>query len=359
MNVAPGVKPIIWDETYGVLKMLDQRKLPREEVWVEGKTAEDIYNAIKEMIVRGAPLLGIVGVFGLVLAITDLEASSSYTPEKFLEIAQKLKSARPTAVNLAKEIDRALEDLPLGDAMPFEIRTLLIERARKLLKRQQEEDMAIARHGLEIFQSMDDIRIMTICNTGALATGGIGTALGVIRAIYWAGKKMHVYPLETRPFLQGARLTAYELKKEGIPFSLIADGASAITMKEKRVRAIIVGADRIARNGDTANKIGTFMLATVAHSMGIPFFVAAPVSTFDFDTVTGEDIPIEERSKEEVMLCGGCPITPEDIDVYNPVFDVTPHHLITGIITELGTIWHPNEEAIREFFSRHSDVDIE
>ncbi len=355
MNVSAAIKPIIWDETFGVLKMLDQRKLPREEVWIEAKSAEDVYTAIKDMIVRGAPLLGIVGVFGLVLAISELEASGHYTPEKFLEIARKLKEARPTAINLSKEIDRALEELPLEDAMPFEIRTLLIEKARAVLKRQQEEDMAIARNGLEIFRKMEDIRIMTICNTGALATGGIGTALGVIRAIWWAHKKLHVYPLETRPFLQGARLTAYELKMERIPFSLIADSAAAITMKEKSIRAVIVGADRIARNGDTANKIGTLMLATLAHSLGIPFFVAAPVSTFDFSISSGEEIPIEERKKEEVLKCGGCQIAPDGVDVYNPVFDVTPHHLITGIITELGTIWHPSEESIREFFAATAD----
>ena len=357
MNINVQVKPIEWDDAYGVLKMLDQRKLPHEEIWVEARTADDVYHAIKKMIVRGAPLLGIVGVFGLLLAISDMEARSSYSPDKFREIAQRLKSARPTAVNLSKEIDRVMENLPLEDAMPFEIRTLLLEEARRILKRQQDEDISIATHGLDIFRSMDDIRIITICNTGALATGGIGTALGVIRAIHYAEKKLHVYPLETRPYLQGARLTAYELIKENIPFSLIADSAAAITMKEKKIRAVIVGADRIARNGDTANKIGTYMLATVAHSLGIPFFVAAPVSSFDFSARSGEDIPIEERGEEEVLNCGGCRVAPEGTSVYNPVFDVTPHHLITGIITEQGTIWHPSEESIGEFFSHPSDIE--
>jgi len=357
MNISSVVKPIIWDETYGVLKMLDQRKLPHEEIWVNAETAEDVYIAIREMIVRGAPLLGIVGVFGLVLAITELEATSSYTPERFLEIASRLKSARPTAINLSKEIDNAIVDLPLNDAMPFEIRTLLLERARKVLNRQQKEDMEMAIHGMGIFKDMDDISVMTICNTGALATGGIGTALGVIRAIHMAGKKLHVYPLETRPFLQGARLTAYELMKEGIPFSLIVDSAAGITMKEKEVRAILVGADRIARNGDTANKIGTFMLATLAHSMGIPFFVVAPVSTFDFQIKSGDEIPIEERDFKEVTHCGSCKIAPDGTQVYNPVFDVTPHHLITAIVTEMGIIWHPTEKTVSEFFEHHSDID--
>lgn len=343
------VKPIIWDDTQGVLRMLDQRKLPMKEEWVVAETGEDVAKAIKDMVVRGAPLLGIVGVFGLVLAASQLEREG-WDTKKFLEIADKIRSARPTAVNLRAEVDAALEELPLDDAMPFEIRAILLERAKRLLVRQMEEDMAMARHGLELFKRASSFRVMTICNTGALATGGYGTALGVIKALHEAGKLAEVFPLETRPFLQGARLTVYELEKDGIPYRLIVDSASAITMKQMNIRAVFVGADRIAANGDTANKIGTFMLALEAHHIGVPFFVVAPTSTFDLSIASGDDIPIEERSADEVRLCGGQPVTIPDASVYNPVFDVTPHRLITAIITEKGVIWHPSREAVAEFF---------
>ncbi len=343
------VKPIIWDDAHGVLKMLDQRKLPHEEEWVVAETGEDVAKAIKDMVVRGAPLLGIVGVFGLVLAASQLE-KEGWDPRRFREIAGMIRSARPTAVNLRAEVDAALEELPLEDAMPFEIRAILLERAKRLLARQMEEDMAMARHGLELMQRAKSLRVMTICNTGALATGGYGTALGVIKALHEAGRLAEVFPLETRPFLQGARLTVYELEKEGIPYRLIADSASAITMQRMNVRAVFVGADRIAANGDTANKIGTFMLALEAHHLGVPFFVVAPTSSFDLSIASGAEIPIEERSPNEVRFCGGCPITVPDAPVYNPVFDVTPHNLITAIITERGVIWHPNRESVAEFF---------
>ncbi len=335
--------PIEWLAD-GKVRFLDQTRLPQEESWVETADYERIAEAIRRLEVRGAPLIGIAAAYGLALA-----ARASDAPDEARLLADVraaadvLRSTRPTAVNLAWALDRMIG--VLESTCSDEARELLLREARAI----HEEDIAgnqrIGRHGAELIPAGSNV--MTHCNAGALATGGYGTALGVIRAGWEAGNVASVTATETRPLLQGARLTAWELREGGIPFTLIPDSAAGLTMRRGGVGAVVVGADRIAANGDVANKIGTYQLAVLAHENGVPFYVAAPTSTIDLATPTGDEIPIEERSPDEVKSVRGTDIAPDGIDASNPAFDVTPSRYVTAIITENGVARAPYEESLR------------
>ncbi|MDD4693456.1 MAG: S-methyl-5-thioribose-1-phosphate isomerase [Firmicutes bacterium] len=303
------------------LIVLDQRYLPEKVKYVECKTVEDVAKAIKDMVVRGAPLIGISAAYGLVLA--------RIKNQNLEEASYLLKAARPTAVNLAWAVDEFLRREKSGRD-PKEI-------AEELFLEDLKTNKAIGENGTEVVPP--NARVLTHCNAGALATAGFGTALGVIRRA--KAKIKMVYADETRPYLQGSRLTAWELAEDDIPVTVIADNMAGYLMKQGKVDLVIVGADRIAKNGDTANKIGTYSLAVLAHSHGIPFYVAAPSTTFDFSIDNGTQIPIEERSSKELAEFNGIKLISDKCQVYNPAFDVTPHRFITGIITERGILRAP------------------
>ena len=300
---------------------LDQRALPQDVLRKRAANVADVVDAIRTLAVRGAPAIGIFGAYGVALA------AQLHAGDEFAAAAQRIREARPTAVNLAWAVDRLLSGA-LAD---------LLDEAKRVHDEQRAIDRRIGAAAIDLFPRVGNV--ITHCNTGPIATGGEGTALGTIIAAHRVGKKLHVYVDETRPLLQGARLTMLELREAGVPATLIVDGAAAITMARKSIAAVIVGADRITRNGDTANKIGTYGLAIVAAHHGVPFYVAAPRSTFDFSLESGDDIPIEERSPDEVRIT-------KDDAVYNPAFDVTPGRLITGFITEYGILSPPYDEAI-------------
>jgi methylthioribose-1-phosphate isomerase len=313
---------------------VDQRAIPHELRRERAETVDAVVETIATLAVRGAPAIGICGAYGVALA-RELYADE----DGYRQAAARIRAARPTAVNLAWAVDRVLA----SQAPP------LVE-ARAIHEEQRAVDRAIGEHGASVLP--DRGAVLTHCNTGPLATGGSGTALGAIVAAHRAGKKLHVYVDETRPLLQGARLTTFELAQAGVPATLIADGAAAATMRAKNVHAVIVGADRIARNGDTANKIGTYSVAIAAAHHGIPFYIAAPRSTIDFGLATGDGIEIEERSPAELRAVGGHPTAPADVAAYNPAFDVTPGRLIAGIITEYGVARPPYDESIPDLASR-------
>jgi methylthioribose-1-phosphate isomerase len=300
---------------------LDQRALPQSVVRARARSVDEVVEAIRTLAVRGAPAIGIFGAYGVALA-AQLHSGSAFD-----EAAKRIREARPTAVNLAYAVDRVLARVD---------RDYLAE-ANAIHAEQRDVDARIGRFGAEVLPRKGNV--MTHCNAGPIATGGEGTALAAIIAAHRAGKSLHVFVDETRPLLQGARLTMFELREAGVPCTLITDSAAAVTMQRKKIAAVVVGADRIARNGDTANKIGTYGVAIMAAHHGIPFYVAAPRSTFDFAMASGMEIPIEERSPDEIR------ITPDD-PAYNPAFDVTPGRLITGIITEYGVLQPPYEDAI-------------
>jgi methylthioribose-1-phosphate isomerase len=305
------------------LFLLDQRLLPREEKWLEYRTASDVAEAIKTMVVRGAPAIGVAAAFGMALAAQngeDLDAA-----------AKTLKASRPTAVNLAWAVDRMLGKRG-GD---------LVAEAEAINREDVASCMAIGRHGAALLG--DRVTVLTHCNAGALATAGYGTALGVIRAAVESGKRVAVFADETRPYLQGARLTAWELQQDGIDVTLITDNMSGHFFQQGQFDAVVVGADRIAANGDAANKIGTYTVAVLANAHGVPFYVAAPFSTIDPACPSGAEIPIEERSAEEVTDIFGARVAPEGVAVRHPAFDVTPARLITAIITERGVFRAPYE----------------
>ena len=306
---------------------VDQRALPGAVLRERATTVDAVIDAIRTLAVRGAPAIGIFGGYGVALA------AQLHAGEAFRAAAARIREARPTAVNLAYAVDRVLARTD-GD---------YLAEASLIQTEQRDMDSRIARFGAELFPRSGNI--LTHCNTGPIATGGEGTALATIIAAHRGGKKLHVYVDETRPLLQGARLTMFELHEAGVPCTLIVDGAAAVTMQRKSVDAIVVGADRIARNGDTANKIGTYGVAILAAHHGIPFYVAAPRSTFDFSMKSGMDIPIEERAPDEIR------ITPSDA-AYNPAFDVTPGRLITGIITEYGVLQPPYDDSIADLKTR-------
>jgi methylthioribose-1-phosphate isomerase len=341
------VETIRWvDGLRGRVELVDQTRLPEEFAYVRCETAQQVWEAIRVLRVRGAPAIGIAAAMGLVLGVRDSRAEDR---EGFLGDLRRVKdylaTSRPTAVNLFWALDR-MERVALGNAalLPAELKERLLKEALDITEEDGAVCRAIGRHGADLLR--DGQAVLTHCNAGGLATAGYGTALAVLFTAHEQGKRVAAYVDETRPLLQGARLTAWELRQAGIPVTLICDSMAAQVMREGRVGAVIVGADRIAANGDTANKIGTYGLSILAGEHGIPFYVAAPSSTFDLSLKDGSGIPIEERGAEEVTRWGGRAIAPEGIEVYNPAFDVTPAGKITAIITEKGVIHRPEAVSI-------------
>ncbi len=338
---------IQWDN--GVVRMLDQRLLPAQIVYNDYTNPTAVADAIRSMVIRGAPAIGAAAAFGLALVPYHTYIADVGSVRTRLHVAADiLRASRPTAVNLFWAIDRMMERLddPALDTVEA-LTQAAIDEANAIAEGDIEINKQIGRNALTLVP--DDATIIHHCNTGGLATVDYGTALGVIRMAHEQGKTVFVLVDETRPRLQGARLTAWELKQYGIPFKVIADSASGHYMRTSSVDLCVVGADRIAANGDTANKIGTYNLAVVAHENGVPFYVAAPTSTIDLNTASGADIPIEERPAQEITHVGECQITPDDVDVGNPAFDVTPAKYITAIITERGVAYPPFEESLATF----------
>ncbi|MDW8052677.1 MAG: S-methyl-5-thioribose-1-phosphate isomerase [Armatimonadota bacterium] len=331
------VRPVAWHE--GVVAVLDQTQLPERVVVEEFDDWRGVAEAIRAMKVRGAPAIGIAAAYGLALAARQIDAPTmdAFRAE-FERVCQAFAQTRPTAVNLFGAIER-MQRVVAHAQTPEEARARLLTEAQAIQQEDYEADLALARHGAALLP--EGARVLTICNTGALATGGIGTALGIIRVAYAQGKLAHVYVCETRPRWQGLRLTAWELLQEGIPFEVIADGAAGLLMAQGNVDAVITGADRIAANGDTANKIGTYTLAVLAHYHGVPLYVAAPESTIDPTTPEGVHIPIEQRDPSEITHVGGVWVAPVGTPAYNPAFDITPASLISAIITEKGVYRPP------------------
>jgi methylthioribose-1-phosphate isomerase len=331
------------------LYLLDQRVLPAEEVFVECADVQATADAIAAMVVRGAPAIGIAAAYGIVLAARERYAQSPVGwRDSIGQDLATLAASRPTAVNLFWAIARfrkAIEGLPDGDPEPE-----LLDLAQAIHHADRADNRRMGAFGASLIEG--PTAVITHCNTGGLATGGWGTALGVIRSAFAEGRVTHVFADETRPWLQGARLTAWELQRDGIPVQLIVDGAAAARMAAGGVTWAIVGADRIAANGDVANKIGTYSLAVAARHHGVRFMVAAPTSTIDPETATGADIPIEQRQAAEVLHCGGQRVASEGVDAWNPVFDVTPAGLIDAIVTERGIIEKPNAAAIAMHLGR-------
>ncbi len=327
------------------VRILDQTKLPQEEVYLELSDYQDIASAITELKIRGAPAIGVAGGYGVALGALEIEAKSR---DEFLGrlrgISQTLAATRPTARNLFQAIDRMEQVAAVGEDID-QIKKTLIDEAVKIHSEEAEATKRLSQLGAELIQ--DGFTILTHCNAGALATAGYGTALGVIKWAKEQGKKIKVLATETRPLLQGARITTWELKRANIPVTLITDSMAGYFMSRGEASCVIVGADRIASNGDTANKIGTYSLAVLAMENGIPFYVAAPTTTIDLSLASGDEIPIEQRSPEEVTHIGGVRVAPEGISAANPAFDVTPHNYITAIITERGIIKEPFGEGIK------------
>ena len=341
-----------WEgDANGVLWLLDQTLLPNEVRDIECRTPEDVWGAIKRLSVRGAPAIGVAAAYGVVLGLQSTRDDAARLPARLKEVSEYLATSRPTAVNLFWALDRmrGLAESLLQDHSPQEVHDRLLEEARRIEVEDREMCAAIGRHGAELIP--EGAGVLTHCNAGGLATAGDGTALSVIFAAAAQGKGIHAYADETRPLLQGARLTAWELQQRGVPVTLICDSVAATVMREGRIQAIVTGADRIAANGDAANKIGTYSVALLAKAHDIPFYVAAPSSTFDLSLATGGEIPIEEREAEEVTAGFGRVTAPEGIDVYNPAFDVTPAELIAAIITERGVIRPVTTESVSAMLS--------
>jgi len=326
------LEAVWWDGD--AVGFVDQRALPHDVLRGRARTADEVVEAIATLAVRGAPCIGIFGAYGVALA-----RAAERDDAAFAAAVARIRAARPTAVNLAWAVDRVL-------AAPHDH----LAEAQAIHREQRVVDRAIGEFGAALLP--DAASVLTHCNTGPLATGGDGTALGVIVAAHRLGKRIHAYVGETRPLLQGARLTTFELASAGVPATLIADVAAAATMREKKIAAVLVGADRIAANGDAANKIGTYQLAIAAAHHNIPFYVAAPRSTIDFTLSSGDAIAIEQRAAEEVRAFAGHPTAPRDVEVYNPAFDVTPHNLITALITEYGVLRPPYHDAIPDLALR-------
>ncbi|MFL5909434.1 MAG: S-methyl-5-thioribose-1-phosphate isomerase [Gaiellaceae bacterium] len=330
------VSPLRWRD--GVLELLDQTRLPGEEVWLRCQTPDDVAGAIRRLAVRGAPAIGIAAAYGLALA--------EPTPEAVEEAARLLGDTRPTAVNLGWALERGRRAFDEGG------HDALLPLARRVEEEQIEADRSIAEHAAVLFGARE--RVLTHCNTGALATGGHGTALGAIEAAWRADAVELVWVDETRPLLQGARLTTYELGRAGIPYRLVADASAGTLMARGLVDRVIVGADRIAANGDVANKIGTYTVAVLAARHEVPFHVAAPLSTLDPDTPSGEDIAIEERDPDEVTRVGSARIAPAGAEAANWAFDVTPAELVTSIVTEAGVLEKPYDRSIARALASQS-----
>jgi methylthioribose-1-phosphate isomerase len=343
--------PVKWSDE-GVL-MLDQRLLPTEEKWLTLRTYVDVANAIRDMVVRGAPAIGVSAAYGIALGVKNFVGTSLLDLEdEFDYVSEILGKTRPTAVNLFWAIDRmrrTFQKAKTEGKSVSEIKQILLVEAKAIHDEDIESQRLIAQFGGELIE--DNSTVLTHCNAGALATGGVwGTALGVIRGAVNQGKSISVFADETRPYLQGARLTAWELLQDDIPVTLITDNMSGHIMKQGKIHAVVVGSDRIAANGDVANKIGTYMVAVLAQRHNIPFYVAAPLSTVDLNCPTGEQIPIEERSTREISHVKDIQLAPEGIEISNPAFDVTPNELVSAIITEKGVARAPYTESLRKMF---------
>lgn len=343
--------PVKWTDE-GV-NMLDQRLLPTEEKWLMLKTFNDVADGIRDMVVRGAPAIGVSAAYGIALGVKNFVGTNVEDLEEELDyICDVMGKTRPTAVNLFWAIDRMKRVFAKAKAdgkSITEIKQILIQDSKDIHDEDIESQRLIAQFGGELLS--DNSTVLTHCNAGALATGGVwGTALGVIRGAVDQGKSISVYADETRPYLQGARLTAWELLQDNIPVTLITDNMSGHVMKKGMIQAVVVGSDRIAANGDVANKIGTYMVAVLAKQHGIPFYVAAPLSTVDMNCPTGDDIPIEERDIREVTHVKDIQLAPEGISVDNFAFDVTPNEIVDAIITEKGVARKPYTESLRKMF---------
>ncbi|HMC32120.1 MAG TPA: S-methyl-5-thioribose-1-phosphate isomerase [Candidatus Angelobacter sp.] len=340
------IKTLEW--TSQGVRFIDQTRLPTEEVYVTCHTYQEVATAIRDMVVRGAPAIGVTAAMGIALGVkhsTALDVASLRT--EFGQICRTLGETRPTAVNLFWAIRRMQQKFEaVAPQGLHQIKITLVEEAQQMLLEDIAANQAMGRHGATLMPSSGGV--LTHCNAGALATCGYGTALGVIRSAIDSGKKLHVFADETRPFLQGSRLTAWELMKDGIQTTVIADNMAGAMMRQGKIKTVIVGADRIAANGDVANKIGTYSVAVLAKEHGIPFYVAAPWSSVDMNTPSGEDIPIEQRSHKEVTHHAGKQIAPEGVLVENPAFDVTPNKYVTAIITERGIARAPFAESLKE-----------
>jgi methylthioribose-1-phosphate isomerase len=338
------------------VRFIDQTKLPTEEVYVTCTTHEQVADVIRNMVVRGAPAIGVAAAMGIALGAKNSKAESSAEfKREFDAICELIGKTRPTAVNLFWAIRRMQAKLEPIHACPMaQIKQTLIEEAQRMHAEDIAANQAMGRHGATLMPSTGGV--LTHCNAGALATAGYGTALGVIRAAVEQGKKIHVFADETRPFLQGSRLTAWELMKDGIPTTVISDNMAGAMMKQGKIGAIVVGADRIAANGDVANKIGTYTVAVLAKEHNIPFYVAAPISTVDLECPDGTKIPIEQRNGREVTHIAGKQMVPDGVEVENPAFDVTPAKYVAAIITERGIARAPYGDSLRELAEQEQDV---
>lgn len=352
MDFKSKIKTIEWLKGKNVSRMVDQLVIPYEYKMVDIATSDDMYDAIKTMIVRGAPAIGIAGAHGVVLAAIEIAKNTQDVNtfiQKLNERAEYLKSARPTAVNLMWAVNKQMEIVKNNCLSVPEIIELLVDNAIKLENEDIDINKKIGDYGAEVVPKKG-ATILTHCNAGALATVGYGTALGVVRSAFAKDNTIQVFADETRPRQQGARITTFELVMDGIPVTLITDGMSGYFMEKGMIDMVVVGADRIAANGDTANKIGTYNLAIVANYHNVPFYIAAPLSTIDTSIETGAEIPIEERNNEEVTHINGKSVCADGVKVINPGFDVTPASLIKGIITEKGILYPPYNESIKKAF---------
>ncbi len=348
------IKTVEWTDA-GV-RFIDQTKLPTEETYVTCKTYEEVADAIRTMIVRGAPAIGVTAAMGVALGVRDSQAKDLVGLRCDLaRISDVLAATRPTAVNLFWGIRRIRNKFEEVSSQPIaQIKQAVVAEAQRMLVEDIAANQAMGKHGAVLLPASGGI--LTHCNAGALATCGYGTALGVIRAAIDSGKKLQVFADETRPFLQGSRLTAWELMKDQIPTTVISDNMAGAMMRQGKIDAVVVGADRIAANGDVANKIGTYSVAILAKEHGIPFYVAAPFSTVDMETADGDGIPIEQRSPREVTHMQGRQVTPDGVGIENPAFDVTPHKYVTAIITERGVARAPYSESLRELAQARVEV---
>jgi methylthioribose-1-phosphate isomerase len=342
------VETMKWED--GRLYLLDQTRLPGCAQYICCENHDTVAEAIKRLSVRGAPAIGAAAAYGLVLGAMSLDSGSAVEFVRGVErIAEILSATRPTAVNLNWALERMLDRVKLElPGSPEDLIRVMVGEAETIYREDLEGNRKMGAYGLPLIP--DGARILTHCNAGALATAGYGTALGVIRAAHQAGRKVSVYADETRPLLQGARLTCWEMLQEGIPVTLITDNMAGHLMSRGMVDLVVVGSDRIAANGDVANKIGTYGVAVLAREHGIPFYVAAPFSTIDIKLASGSEIPIEERNPDEVTHIGGVRVAPEGVRVWNPAFDVTPARLVSAIITDRGVLRPPYELSIKEMY---------
>ncbi|HKW99432.1 MAG TPA: S-methyl-5-thioribose-1-phosphate isomerase [Bryobacteraceae bacterium] len=348
------IETIQWTDAGVVL--IDQTRLPREERYVTCRNYEEVAEAIRSMVIRGAPAIGVAAAMGIALGVA--QADGRNLDAQFEQICDTLARTRPTAVNLFWAIGRMKRVYAESRALPLaELRERLIREAQQIRIEDIAINQAIGRYGAALVP--DGKTVLTHCNAGALATAGYGTALGVIRSAVSAGKKIDVFADETRPFLQGARLTVWELQQDRIPATLITDNMAGHFLKSGRIGCVVVGADRIAANGDVANKVGTYSLAVLAKENQVPFFVAAPISTLDLTLASGDEIPIEQRSATEVTHVFGVPVAPEGTAVENPAFDVTPNRYVTAIITERGVARAPYEESLKDLGSLQKGKEAE